>query len=939
MAEGIDNGSSNEEKVALFRELFFGRQDVYARRFENAKSGRSGYSPECANKWKRGVCGLPHVKCGQCGNRQFAPITDEVVRAHLRGRDMDGKPFVMGVYPMQENESVRFAALDFDESSWRRDVSMVVKTVRKLGLPVALERSRSGKGAHLWFFLDEDIAARTVRAALTYLLTVTLEEHPEIGLSSYDRIIPCQDTLPKGGIGNLIALPLQREPRQVGNSVFVNDDLVPLADQWAFLSSVRRVTREEIETLQRKGYAEHRLLLPQTKAEGCDDRPWEFFAPLWGAFEPPQSIPTEVAAARPVEVVLSNRVYIAQEPLTQTARSELIRVASFVNPEFYEAQRMCLSVFGKPRVITRAFSGEKYLELPRGCLESAREILERQGYRLEMSDKRYSGVPLDVSFNGELRPMQKDAAKSLAKFDTGILAAGTAFGKTVLAAWMIAHRKVNTLILVNRKQLQLQWVSRLSQFLGIPEKEIGRIGGGANRWTGRIDVALLQSMGRKGVVDPRIREYGQIVVDECHGIAAETFTEVADAAPCRYVLGLSATVMRKDGHHPLIMMLCGPVRHSVDPKALAKIEPFDHLVQVKVTNFRPEVKDVGEDGEADYLELCREIVADSSRNRAIVADVLSAVAEGRSPVVLTERREHLDILSGMLEGRVDHLIVLKGGMGRKELKGIESRLREIPGTESRVILATGSFLGEGFDDSRLDTLFLAMPVSWKGKITQYAGRLHRLHDGKREVRIVDYLDSEVAMFARMFDRRAKGYEAIGYRVTVPVGAKEGWPIEVAFPAIPHWQETFAESVRRLCRDGVDVALADLFVAATLKMTFGEELTAMPETKDAVVSFLLKRLDSLDGQKGKYRRDVRLPIPFGTNPYLQVDLCSEAEKKVIFIEDKAEIAKPAEFRRARRQDVLLQAGGYKVFRFLAEDVCEDLASVLDGIQYNWGNRLS
>ena len=255
-------------------------------------------------------------------------------------------------------------------------------------------------------------------AALTYLLTVTLEEHPEIGLSSYDRIIPCQDALPKGGLGNLIALPLQREPRQVDNSVFVNDDLVPLADQWAFLSSVRRVTREEVETLQRRGSVEHRLLLQQTRTEGRDDRPWEFFAPLWGAFEPPQSIPTAVAAARPIEVVLSNRVYIAQESLTQTARSELIRAASFVNPEFYEAQRMRLSVFGKPRVITRAFGGEKYLELPRGCLESARKILERQGYLLEVSDKRYSGVPLDVSFNGELRPMQKDAAKSLKAHDS-----------------------------------------------------------------------------------------------------------------------------------------------------------------------------------------------------------------------------------------------------------------------------------------------------------------------------------------------------------------------------------------------------------------------------------------------------------------------------------------------------------------------------------------
>ena len=396
---------------------------------------------------------------------------------------------------------------------------------------------------------------------------------------------------------------------------------------------------------------------------------------------------------------------------------------------------MKYSVYGTPRVISRALNGDRFLQLPRGCLEEALRTLKAEGMNPVVEDKRFGGVPFELAFHGALRLEQKAAAMELKKFDSGILAAGTAFGKTVVAAYMIAERKVNTLVLVNRRQLQLQWTARLAEFLGIPEREIGRIGGGSDRWTGRLDVALLQSLSRKGVVDPRVKDYGQIVVDECHAVASETFEAAVDAVPAKYVLGLSATVDRKDGRHPLIMMQCGPVRHRVDPRTLANREPFDHLVYVRPTAFRMPVGEVGEDGRVDYSGLCRALVADAARNRQIVQDVLSSVDEGRSPVVLSDRREQVEGFAEALKGKVRHVVLLLGGMGRRQLKDVRERLLAIPDSEPRVILATGSFLGEGFDDARLDTLFLASPISWKGRLTQFAGRLHRLHDGKREVRI------------------------------------------------------------------------------------------------------------------------------------------------------------------------------------------------------------
>jgi superfamily II DNA or RNA helicase len=802
----VHRQSSSTAKIALFRSLFRGREDVYPRRFESRRTGKSGYAPACANEWVRGICEKPRIKCAECPHRRFLPVTDEVIRWHLSGRDAEGLPFVAGVYPLLQDETCFFLAVDFDKTGWREDVTALLEACHRLNLPVALERSRSGRGAHVWFFFEEAIPAALARRLGSHVLTETMEGRPDIGLDSYDRLFPNQDTMPQGGLGNLIALPLQKGPRERDNAVFLDDHLVACADQWAFLASMRKISRAHVEAIVHEAERRGRVLgvrLPPP--DDAEDEPWAA-PPSRHRKEPP--IVGELPGT--MELVLGNQVYIAKEGLHPGLRNRLLRLAAFQNPEFYRAQAMRLSTYDKPRVIACAEDHPHHVGLPRGCLDDVRRALTDLGIRSTIRDERQTGSPLEARFHGELRPDQKAAAAAMLAHDTGVLAATTAFGKTVIAAWLIAQRGVSTLVLVHRRQLLDQWIERLSVFLKMPAKAVGRIGGGRARPTGLLDVAVMQSLVRKGVVHDRVAEYGHLIIDECHHLSARSFEQVARQAKARFVMGLSATVARKDGHHPIIFMQCGPVRHRVSAKAQAAARPFEHFVLVQPTAFLP-TKSPDADKRAEFQSLYQELVTDEIRNRRICDDVVESVRRGRSPLVLTERNDHLDRLEGGLGPAIPHLVVLRAGLGRKQRQAVADRLAAIPHDAPRVILATGRYVGEGFDDPRLDTLFLTLPVSWRGTVAQYSGRLHRFFDGKREVRIYDYADVNVPMLARMFDRRCRGYEAVGYTILLPASAIPGWPTDVPLPADPLWKRDYAGSVRRLVRDGVDTPLASLFV--------------------------------------------------------------------------------------------------------------------------------
>ncbi len=580
-----------------------------------------------------------------------------------------------------------------------------------------------------------------------------------MGFESYDRFFPSQDTLPKGGFGNLIALPLQKKPRDEGNTLFVDEKFSAYTDQWAFLYALQRMSLVEVQSVVDKSFERGGVLgVKFVSTEEDESEPW--------LHSPSGKRPaTKIVGSLPdeVELVLSNQIFIAKEGLPPALKNKLIRLAAFQNPDFYKSQAMRFPTYDKPRIVHCCEDFPEHIGLPRGCLEDTIDLLSSLKIKSHISDKRFKGKRLDVEFSGVLHPEQKDAVDAILAHDTGVLSAATAFGKTVVAAYLIAKRSVNTLVLVHRKQLLDQWISRLNSFLDIADGSIGQIGGGKRKPTGIIDVATIQSLSRKGVVDDIVADYGYLIVDECHHISARSFEIAARQTKAKYITGLSATVIRKDGHHPIIFMNCGPVRHKVDDKEQAAKRPFTHKVITRKTKCRlPLSSDLK--GYTAIHQIFDFLIHNVDRNQLIVKDILKMVSDGRFPVVITERVVHLEKLKILLEDKIDNVIVMKGGMGAMQRKKAMNFLESVSESAEKAVLATGKYLGEGFDDRRFDTLFLTLPISWRGIVVQYAGRLHRAHYSKKEVMIFDYVDVEVPMLAKMYQRRLSGYRAIGYDI-------------------------------------------------------------------------------------------------------------------------------------------------------------------------------
>lgn len=747
----VTNASPPAAKVALFRSLFRGREDVFPKRWDNPKTGRAGYAPACANEWAPRICGKPKVKCGDCLNRAFLPVTDDVIDGHLRGRH------TVGVYPMLADETCWFLAADFDKTTWRYDAAAFLQACAARGVPAALERSRSGQGAHVWIFFAEPTLASVARRLGAHLVTEAMERNPDIGFASYDRFFPSQDNMPSGGFGNLIALPLQHGPRLAGNSIFLDANFEPYADQWAFLSTLRRMTLAEVAAIAEEATRQGRVMGVRLPVDDEEDEPWAA-PPSRRKLEPP------IAGLLPesIEAVLADQIYLAREGLPAGLINRLVRLAAFQNPAFYSAQAMRLSTFGIPRVVACAELFSQHIALPRGCRAAIEDLLGSLNVGLRWRDERNAGQTVEATFLGELTKEQKTAVTALLRHETGVLAATTGFGKTVVAAAMIAARKASTLVLVHRRQLMEQWAARLHNFLSLPKENIGQIGGGMRKPTGVVDIAMIQSLAHKGVVDDLVAGYGHIVVDECHHLSAVSFEAVARRARPKFVLGLSATVTRKDGHHPIIFMQCGTVRFRVDAKAQAAARPFLHRVILRKTEFAPPA---GPEGERPPIQrLYAALAASEMRNAMIFDDVLKTLEARRSPVILTERKDHALELAEKLSRFARNVIVLTGGMGTKQRRSTMQRLEGIAPTDERVLIATGRYIGEGFDDARLDTLFLAMPIAWKGTLAQYVGRLHRSYPAKREVIVYDYVDEAVPVLKRMSEKRLGGYKSLGYSI-------------------------------------------------------------------------------------------------------------------------------------------------------------------------------
>lgn len=753
---------SLQEKVSLFRSVFKGREDVFARRWYSATTQKSGYQPVCEREWKPDFCDKRKFKCAECPNRKFAPLSYNDIFNHLAGKDLYGRD-VVGLYVIMRDDTCYFLCADFDdkncEQGYKKDVLAFIGVCNEWSIPCYIERSRSGNGAHVWIFFDKPIAASKARCLGNAIMTEAMNKDARLSFKSYDRFFPNQDSLPEGGFGNLVALPMQGNAKRKGNSVFVDENFQTYPDQWGVLLHIDKIQDFFVDQILKEHSAQPLGELSTTSEE----EPWKT----------PRSIPL-YAKDFPQNIVLTkaNMLYIPLTDLTEKAINHLKRIAAFRNPEFYAKLGMRLSTYNIPRVISCSDLTDNYLALPRGCEEDVLKVFEENGISVHIDDRTCIGHPIDVHFKGALREAQETAMQNMLVHNIGTLSATTAFGKTVFALALIAKRKVNTLILVHNKALLEQWKQRIEEFLDIndvvenvgrrkgrkPASVVGLLHSGKNTILGIIDIALIQSCLDDCGAKTFVKEYGMVIVDECHHVSSVSFEQVLKQITARYVYGLTATPIRKDGHQPIIFMQCGRIRYTANATTQISNHSFERVIVPRFTTYR----NINSNEKATFTQTIQKLAEDEARNSLIVDDAKKILQEKRTPIILTSLTSHVRRLVQMLEATADHVIALVGADSSKEKKQAMERLLSIPPSESMIVVATGKYIGEGFDYPRLDTLLLALPISWKGNIQQYAGRLHREYAGKTEVRIYDYIDIHVPVCDSMYRKRLRGYIGVGY---------------------------------------------------------------------------------------------------------------------------------------------------------------------------------
>jgi len=744
LAKNFNFRASPESKIELFLSYFRGREDIYPFRWES-KGERSGYSPACWNEWKPKICNKPKISCSECMNQNFKIPDKQAIYGHLKGIQ------TIGVYPLLTNNSTYLLAADFDKADWFDSVNAFATSCELLNIPYLLERSRSGNGGHIWIFFSEAVSATDARRLGNCLLRKTMDLYPSLSFDCFDRLFPNQDVMPEGGFGNLIALPLQSEPRKMNNSVFINKKGIPYNDQWAILAATSKLSKEQLQ--------QHLNVLDKyvqtTSDEGSNVEPWQKSNRL-------EHIDI-VDCPEKLTLTLANQLFIPIVDMPGKLTSTLKQCAVFANPEFYKRQALRLSTIGTSRYICAAHIENGYLILPRGCLADVITILSKQKIKLEHSDKRFDGIVLDkIRFTGKLKNQQKKAVNALLEQTNGVFVASTGFGKTVTGLALIAKRKVNTLILVHNRQLADQWLERIKVFL--VNVKVGFLLGGKDKLTYEVDVATYQSLvGRNGLdIKPVIDKYGQILIDECHHLPASNYETLIKSVDSKFIHGLTATPKRQDGLEKLMHFQLGPVVYT----ATTTVSSFEQHVKVtQTTTCFPQEWLIAET-KPHISQVYKLLLCDQARNEMIVKGIKHSVDENRSIMVLTERKEHIELLAEMITNNGMKVVELHGGISSKQrqerIAFLSTEGKKTQKCEPVVILATGKYVGEGFDMPHLDTLFITLPIAWKGILAQYAGRIQREWSNKKVIQVYDYVD-DFPTLKRMWKKRENGYKALGYR--------------------------------------------------------------------------------------------------------------------------------------------------------------------------------
>ena len=743
---GKGTPGTNEEKIDLFLSLFGARRSVYPKLWINLKKGSKGYSPACGNEWVHGLCEKPRVKCSDCPNQNFPTLDHSAVHSHLTGRH------TIGTYAIREDDSCIFLAADFDGDGWMQDIEAYRRAAEQMGISVAIERSRSGNGGHAWIFFARPVPAVLARRLGTLIVARASSFHQGMKLSTYDRFFPNQDMCPKGGFGNLIALPLQQEPRKSGHTLFLDDNFEPVSDQWVYLASLPKIDLAELQRLLETSCGHEKDSQPTESASLNFDE-----AAL-------NVIPQAVRRGDfkgTLKLVRKSQITIPLADVPTSLGAALKRLGTIANPVFYEKQRFRFSTVNIPRFI---FCGEEHddkLVLPRGTLHDIDKLVSKAGGKVEIIDRRPTPATPDLSFIGTLTAIQNAAVDAMLEHEEGVLVAPPGAGKTVMACAAIVRRRTPTLILVHRKQLLDQWSDRLQNFIGLSKNEI-HVLGKARYPDAPVALGMFPTLARSEFPEALLAKYGHVIIDECHHVPAASFEAAMKRCTARYILGLTATPNRKDGLQKILFLQCGPIRHRID---------LDHSEEQSRTVFVREFS-LGLPAEKDRLpihQIWEHLIQSGERNRAIASDVSSALKEQRFCALLSDRKEHLNALESLLREKwpEESVYRIDGSTNQKLRTAILGNLRARAAEERPfVLLATASLLGEGFDMPELDTLFLTMPISFKGRLIQYAGRLHRFSEKKKSVRIYDYVEPDHPLTAQMYRKRTTAYREMGYSIQI-----------------------------------------------------------------------------------------------------------------------------------------------------------------------------
>ena len=778
------------EHASLLYSYFKGRRDVYAVRARDGK----GYYTQCDNFWSTGICpkksGLK-VKCNECPSKIYTALRGNVLLKHLEGKKEDCTD-VVGLYPLYPDGTCWFLVFDFDNhdesaepsKDWQQEVNALRQMCSILGVDALVERSRSGRGAHVWIFFSDPIQASKVRKFGEALLMKGAESVSLNNFTYYDRMMPMQDSLPEGKLGNLIALPLQGRALRNGNSAFVDESWNTYKDQWKRLRGTRKLSEKEVDDLIML-WCPNDDTMSIFQNDIVEDTAVGQTHLLFG--QSPASTKRDFHAEdveEAVKIILSDGIYVNKTGLKDRMQNAIRRIAAYSNPQFFQTLKLGFSTKDTPRIVYNGYDEGDYIIIPRGCYDELISQLSSGGVRYEVVDKRQHGRKINVRFNGELYPEQQIAAAKMLSDDIGVLAAATAFGKTVLGAYMIAQKKVNTLVMVHNVEIMNNWIKDLNAFLTINEELptyttpkgrvkkrsslIGTFSSQKDSTTGIVDIAMITSLGREDNINELVRNYGMVIVDECHHAAAVTHENVLRAVTAKSVYGMSATIQRGDRQDKKMLMQLGPIRYRYTAKERAQKQGIGHYVYPRFTRLIDLNPSEGKNP-SDYYRL---IMQSELRNMQVVADAIDCVKRGRTPVIMTKYKEHAQKLYDMLQGSADHVFLLQGGKSLKERSAIREQMAAVRADESIILVAIGQYVGEGFNYPRLDTMLLAMPISLEGNVEQHAGRLNRDYEGKKDAIIFDYIDQHVPTLKRMYYKRLRAYKKIGYEFCLKITDKQ-----------------------------------------------------------------------------------------------------------------------------------------------------------------------